>query len=435
MSAHRGKVAAWPLRQRTHGNACLNDAERSRTREGAPVTARSPGTWGLPRQETSYPPPPRTRRRTRHCHSDAVSGPGRHRRTKGRTHGPPAITVPEGNTVFLVGHATGVPIYACNNGSWGPTSTPRATLVDDKNKVVATHFACPTWQARDGSTVVGARVNGVNAPDPGKAIPWLLLSAKSTAPGPDGDQFVNTTFVQRVNTDGGVAPTTSCATTDKPVEVPYTADYYFWKATGKPNPYIHCEGWIPARIPLRSGPVAAGWTTGPYATSPASSSFSTSGRRCRLAVDNHGPRRLRTYCSSYVGMRKTEQTRKVLHARLDHPDRERHGLDLTKEAAVAHGTLYGILLRLEDWGSVESRIDYPVDRGAPPRRYYGLAFDGAARADVAPTRAAQRRTRGRSERSHLAPGRSTMTTPCHNLAAGILETCCRSNFAIPTVFR
>jgi hypothetical protein len=35
----------------------------------------------------------------------------------------------------------------------------------------------------------------------------------------------------------------------------------------------------------------------------------------------------------------TEQTRKVLHARLDHPDRERYGLDPAKEAAVAHGPL------------------------------------------------------------------------------------------------
>ena len=148
---------------------------------------------------------------------------------------PNEIAVPGGNKLFLVGHATGVQIYTCNNGVWGPGSTPRATLVDDKQKVVATHFAGPTWQARDGSTVVGARKNGVNAPDPTKAIPSLLLSATSTAAGPDGDQFVKTTFIQRVNTNGGVAPTASCTAADKPVEVPYTADYYFWKATGKPS--------------------------------------------------------------------------------------------------------------------------------------------------------------------------------------------------------
>ena len=57
--------------------------------------------------------------------------------------------------------------------------------------------------------------------------------------------------------------------------------------------------------------------------------------------------------------------------------------------------MYGILLRLEDWGWVESRIDYPVDRAAPQRRYYSLAVDAAARTGVALTRAARRRTRGR----------------------------------------
>ena len=53
-------------------------------------------------------------------------------------------------------------------------------------------------------------MTGVDARDPKKAIPWLLLNAASTAPGPRGDQFVKTTFIQRVNTKGGLAPTTSC---------------------------------------------------------------------------------------------------------------------------------------------------------------------------------------------------------------------------------
>src|SRR3712207_3486008 len=53
------------------------------------------------------------------------------------------------NQVFLVGEATGVQIYTCNaEGKWGPGSSPRATLVDDKGKVVSTHFGGPSWQAR-----------------------------------------------------------------------------------------------------------------------------------------------------------------------------------------------------------------------------------------------------------------------------------------------
>ena len=52
------------------------------------------------------------------------------------------------NQVFLVGHATGVQTYTCIGTAWGKQSTPRADLVDDKGKLVATHFGGPTWQAR-----------------------------------------------------------------------------------------------------------------------------------------------------------------------------------------------------------------------------------------------------------------------------------------------
>ncbi len=67
------------------------------------------------------------------------------------------------------------------------------------------------------------------------AIDWLLLSAASTAPGPDGDRLVKTTYIQRIDTTGGRTPTaTDCnaTTAGTEVEVPYTADYYFWKRGG-----------------------------------------------------------------------------------------------------------------------------------------------------------------------------------------------------------
>lgn len=89
------------------------------------------------------------------------------------------------------------------------------------------------------------------------------------------------------------------------------------------------------------------------------------------------------------GKRMTRTTRKVLEALLADPARERYGLDLKKEAGIAHGTVYGILERVEGWGWLESRLDYLPDRAAPPRRYYRLTREGAARADAAlarPTR-------------------------------------------------
>jgi hypothetical protein len=66
------------------------------------------------------------------------------------------------------------------------------------------------------------------------AIPWLLLSARTFA-GADGDRLVPTTYVQRIETAGGLAPpapTCTAATAGAVAEVPYTADYYFWKRTG-----------------------------------------------------------------------------------------------------------------------------------------------------------------------------------------------------------
>jgi hypothetical protein len=71
----------------------------------------------------------------------------------------------------------------------------------------------------------------VDSPNPASDIPWLRLTADpdEAAPG----LLANTIFIQRVATSGGVAPTTGCdgKTNGKQKKVPYTADYYFWKAT------------------------------------------------------------------------------------------------------------------------------------------------------------------------------------------------------------
>ena len=136
--------------------------------------------------------------------------------------------------MFLVGHAVGVQIYSCNattsGHSWGLVA-PRANLYGDKGKLLMTHFAGPTWRAKDGSRVVAQRVDGVTVD--ATAIPWLLLSTVSTAPGPDGDRLTKTTFIQRIATTGGLAPPAAecnAGTVGAVREIPYTADYYFWKA-------------------------------------------------------------------------------------------------------------------------------------------------------------------------------------------------------------
>jgi hypothetical protein len=147
---------------------------------------------------------------------------------------PSAIEVPAGNEVFLVGHGVGVQIYTCHASSGGfawSAAVPRAKLYNDHGKLIVTHFAGPTWQAGDGSKVVGQKVNSVTVD--ATAIPWLLLSAASTSAGPHGDRMVDTTFIQRTATTGGLTPPAAncnATTAGSTVEVPYTADYYFWKA-------------------------------------------------------------------------------------------------------------------------------------------------------------------------------------------------------------
>jgi hypothetical protein len=143
---------------------------------------------------------------------------------------PNDIAVPAGNKVFLVGHAVGVQVYSCNGSTWTLVG-PRADLYGDNGKLIATHFAGPTWQAKDGSKVVGVVEKKVTV-DP-TAIPWLRLAAASKTAGADGDRLVETTYIQRVATTGGLAPAAddcNAGTAGTQAEVPYTADYYFWKA-------------------------------------------------------------------------------------------------------------------------------------------------------------------------------------------------------------
>ena len=142
------------------------------------------------------------------------------------------IEPPAGNKVFLVRHAVGVQIYRCNatagGFAWGFVA-PRADLYDDHGKLTMTHYVGPTWEAKDGSKVVGSRVDGVTVDN--SAIPWLLLSASSTTPGRLGQ----TTYIQRVATTGGTAPPASECNAEAVgtvEEVPYTSDYYFWKKGG-----------------------------------------------------------------------------------------------------------------------------------------------------------------------------------------------------------
>ena len=137
-----------------------------------------------------------------------------------------SVEVPRGNRVAYHAYALGVQIYRWNGTSWVFVE-PVATLFADANyhDRVGIHYAGPTWELNSGGKVVATRVNGCS-PD-STAIPWLLLQTLST----DGPGiFSSVTYIQRVNTTGGLAPTAPGRSVGAPAEVPYTAEYYFYRA-------------------------------------------------------------------------------------------------------------------------------------------------------------------------------------------------------------
>jgi hypothetical protein len=162
---------------------------------------------------------------------------------------PDNIQVPAGNTAFLEGHAVGTQNYICLPSRAGFVWTffgPQATLFDDDDEQVITHFLSPnpdegdtpraTWQhSEDTSTVWAIAIESYSTPgfNARGDIPWLLLKVVGARDGPTrGPALTRTTYIQRLNTSGGVAPSTGCTlSTDvgKRALVPYTADYFFYK--------------------------------------------------------------------------------------------------------------------------------------------------------------------------------------------------------------
>jgi hypothetical protein len=137
-----------------------------------------------------------------------------------------SIAVTNGNKVASHVYAAGVQIYRWSGTNWAFV-VPAAILYAnaDYDGEVGTHFAGPTWESNSGSKVVGARVAGCT-PDP-TAIPWLLLQAV-TSEGPG--VFHRVTHIQRVNTVGGLAPATPGSIVGEEAQIPYTAEYFFYRA-------------------------------------------------------------------------------------------------------------------------------------------------------------------------------------------------------------
>jgi hypothetical protein len=163
---------------------------------------------------------------------------------------PAGLEVDAPNHAFLLGRGVGTQNYVCQpSGHLGRVDwtlfTPQATLFDDQSEQLTTHFFSPnpdegngsvvvraTWQdSRDTSRVWAKGIASATV-DP-NAITWVKLQVVGTQVGPTGgNAFIGTTFVQRVNTTGGLAPSTGCDVlpdVGQKAFVPYTADYIFYR--------------------------------------------------------------------------------------------------------------------------------------------------------------------------------------------------------------
>jgi len=168
---------------------------------------------------------------------------------------PADLQAPPGNTAYLKAQATGTQNYVCLPSAGGLAwkfQGPQATLFltykwfgGEIRQQVTTHYLSPnpgeagnparaTWQSSLDTSAVWAKKVAETA-DPAYvapgAIPWLKLQVVGAENGPSGSSLLSkTTFIQRVNTAGGVAPTTACTDAGAIVFVPYTTDYVFYRA-------------------------------------------------------------------------------------------------------------------------------------------------------------------------------------------------------------
>lgn len=142
---------------------------------------------------------------------------------------PQALQAPANEQLVVQVHAKGDQIYSCKVDGPQPGWTlkaPDAQLFDKDGKAFGKHFAGPSWEASDGSRVVGKAAANAPSPD-ADSIPWLLVKVVSHA---GEGVLAKVTSIQRINTKGGKAPASGCDAghAGAEVRVAYSADYLFF---------------------------------------------------------------------------------------------------------------------------------------------------------------------------------------------------------------
>ncbi len=146
---------------------------------------------------------------------------------------PDAVKVPAGHRVVMETVGAGDITYECkvkkdmaDQFEWVFVG-PDAALKDGSGKTVGKYYGPPaTWENMDGSKITGTQV--AIAPVGAGNIPLQLVKV-NPAMGMGAMQGV--TYIQRVNTLGGVVPSAPCAVSSvgQKQNVKYQADYIFWR--------------------------------------------------------------------------------------------------------------------------------------------------------------------------------------------------------------
>ena len=144
---------------------------------------------------------------------------------------PEPVRVPAGQKLMMSTTGVGEIIYECREKKdtagaheWAFVG-PVATLYSGDRKAVGKYYAGPTWEANDGSKVTGKQL-AVSPASPGN-IPMQLVK---TEPAMGAGAMTGVSYIQRLNTKGGVAPAMACDATSKGKrqQVAYEADYVFY---------------------------------------------------------------------------------------------------------------------------------------------------------------------------------------------------------------
>ena len=147
---------------------------------------------------------------------------------------PEAVKVPAGHSVKLETVGVGEITYECRakkdvagQFEWVFVG-PDAALNDRSGKRIGKYYGPPaTWEAMDGSKVTGAQL--AVSPASAGSIPMQLVKAN---PAMGAGAMQGVTYIQRVATQGGVAPSIACVASSMGQKqiVKYQADYIFWRA-------------------------------------------------------------------------------------------------------------------------------------------------------------------------------------------------------------